>query len=172
MEAPRPDDARDTYVRWLAAQGVAADAPIQEGTLQGAAGWRFFFVSPAPGQKAHAAAVGEGLVVAARAPQGWRAFLGSGELEARHAQVAWLYGAWGALAPDTAVTASVLARHPEAATHLRAPERATDSAGQLRFVGWFFEPPARVPFRYTILATADGTTTFTRATAADLAVAP
>jgi hypothetical protein len=172
MEAPRPDDARDTYVRWLAAQGVAADGPIQEATLQGAAGWRFFFVSGGPGHKAHAGAVGDGLVVAARAPHGWRAFLGSGELDARHAQVAWLYGAWGALTPDTAVAASVLARHPDAAKHVRAPERTTDNAGQLRFVGWFFEPPARVPFRCTILAAADGTTTFARATAADLAAAP
>ncbi len=160
------DVARDRYVAWLGAR-QRPTSPVVEGTLPGAGAWRFFYVGGAPGVKSDPAAVGPEAVVAAGQPDGWAGLLASGDPAAVHGHVAWLHGAWAALAPDTALAESVLGKHPDARPHLAPPLRE-EIAGGVRFTAWYFEPPARVPFRHVITATA-GETTFRREKLSEIA---
>ena len=160
-----PSSPKGRYAAWLESRGRPTDG-IKEGTPPGAGTYAFFFLGPAPGVKTDAAAVGPSGIVAPGMPDGWREFLLSAPPEKIHEQVAWLNGAWGALAPDTAGAASVLKKHPAAEAHLTPPERS-EEGDVVRFTAWYFEPPAMTPFRHSITAS-PASTDFQRTRLSDL----
>lgn len=156
-----PASPQGRYEAWLAKKGLAV-ANVREATLQDSGAWHFYYVGEAPGAKAHAAAVNGETLVAPKQPEGWGAFLRTASPAQLHAQVAWLHGAWGTLEPGTPTADAVLARFPDAASVVSAPTLVAGDEENVTFTAWYFEPPARGPFRYTITV-ATGGTTFTRA---------
>jgi hypothetical protein len=162
---PDPASPAGRYLAWLDAKGVTS--PTVDTWRPGGTGdWRFMWVKTSPGQKGHPAAVGPDHIVVAGDPAGWAQLLGSAPADALHRRVAWLNGSWGAVAPDSPVAESVLRKHPTLADHLTAPSLVASDTGQT-FTGWFFEPPAMLPFRLEITAVGDEVT-FDRKTLAEL----
>jgi hypothetical protein len=128
---------------------------------QSAGGYRFFFVSVAPGHKSDAAAVAEdGTIMAPSTESGWHDYLGQTEPRWIHEQVGWLNGMWGTLTPTSPGSVGVFRQHPGVEPLVNEPVVLGDDS-ERTFRAWYFEPPAMMAFELMIQTTPT-TATFTR----------